>query len=104
MDCPAFSATCRAACPPADRKQETRRPPRGSRRVSEGLKPLWRAPAAVETEAAGEQAENDQDDPDQGVSEHKRNNPENDQQSASTEVHSAPPFLRNPGGPSLNSP
>src|SRR2546430_3445378 len=89
-------ATRRATWARGARKQKARRLPRGSRRVVKGSLRLWRSTATVKAEAAGEQTEDDQDDPDQGVAEYERNNPENDQQSASTEVHPAPPFLRIP--------
>src|SRR2546422_10349177 len=88
-------ATRRATWARAAKNKKAGRLPRSSRRVVKGSLRLWRSTATVKAEAAGEQTEDDQDDPDQGVAEYERNNPENDQQSASTEVHSAPPFLRN---------
>src|SRR2546426_11280112 len=93
----AFLATRRATWARAARNKKARRLPRGSRRVVKGSLRLRRSTAAVKAEAAGEQAEDDQDDPDQGVAEYERNNPENDQQSASTEVHPAPPFSEKSG-------
>src|SRR2546423_4280875 len=95
MAFPACLATRRGTWARGARKQKARRLPGGSRRVVKGSLRLWRSTATVKAEAAGEQTEDDQDDPDQGVAEYERNNPENDQQSASTEVHPAPPFLRN---------
>src|SRR3989440_5381617 len=95
MAFPACLATRGATWARGARKQKARRLPRSSRRVVKGSLRLWRSTATVKAEAAGEQTEDDQDDPDQGVAEYERNNPENDQQSASTEVHPAPPFLRN---------
>src|SRR5205823_11852253 len=94
MAFPACLATRRATWARGARKQKARRLPRVSRRVVKGSPRLWRSTATVKAEAAGEQTEDDQDDPDQGVAEYERNNPENDQQSASTEVHPAPPFPR----------
>src|SRR5438067_623701 len=99
MAFPACLATRRATWARGARKQKARRLPRGSRRVVKGSPRLWRSTATVKAEAAGEQTEDDQDDPDQGVAEYERNNPENDQQSASTEVHPAPPFPRIPIAP-----
>jgi hypothetical protein len=61
-----------------------------------GSRALGGATATVKAETAGEQTEDDQDDPKQGLTYHEQNNPEDDQQSASTEVHPAPPFLKNP--------
>jgi hypothetical protein len=61
-----------------------------------GSRALRGATATVKAEAASEQTEDDQDDPEQGLTYHEQNNPEDDQQSASTEVHPAPPFLKNP--------
>src|SRR5204863_3401314 len=97
---PSVRAWLDAAQPgPGGLKTKARRLPRGSRRVVKGSLHLWRSTATVKAEAAGEQTEDDQDDPDQGVAEYERNNPEDDQQSASTEVHPAPPFLRIPIAP-----
>src|SRR5207248_5361044 len=94
MACRACWATRRATWA-RGAKKKARRLPGGSRRVVKGSLRLGRSTATVKAEAAGEQTEDDQDDPDQGVAENERNNPDNDQQSASTEVHPAPPFLRN---------
>src|SRR5437660_10093533 len=103
MAFPACLATRRATWARGARKQKARRLPHGSRRVVKGSFRLWRSTATVKAEAAGEQTEDDQDDPDQGVAEYERNNPQNDQQSASTEVHPAPPSLRIRTEPTLHS-
>src|SRR2546429_4122769 len=67
MAFPACLATRRATWARGARKQKARRLPHGSRRVVKGSPRLWRSTATVKAEAAGEQTEDDQDDPDQGV-------------------------------------
>src|SRR5438105_14929018 len=102
MACRACWATRRATWA-RGAKKKARRLPGGSRRVVKGSLRLGRSTATVKAEAAGEQTEDDQDDPDQGVARNERDNPENDQQSASTEVHPAPPSLRIRTEPTLHS-